>query len=534
MSFSIQPIGGLGQIGSNMMVITAPSKKTYVIDCGILFPFEDTFNINYLIPNFEDIQRPEFVIITHGHEDHIGALPHLLEKFPGLTVYAPSFAGELIRRKAEYFPRKLDFKVKTSIQDEIETDDLLFRYIQVNHSIPDTFGIVIKNKQTETTAFYISDFKVDHKVVHEPVFDFKLLDKYAKGSKKRILLADSTNITSSLRKTTSEQELLPAFKKYIDTDRRRVFITTFSSNIHRLYNLYQLAQESGRKFVLYGRSMRNYWETAVKAGTLPEGLRIYDVDDVDSQKDKLLITVSGCQGDFRSTFRRVAYNQDSKFKLNDGDLFLLSSKEIPGNEKKISQSLNELSLRGVKVVTHRDDLIHASGHAGKDDLAEVIEKFNPNTFIPIHGETFFLERHKQWIREDHKNLRSFTILNHDTFNFEKEHTIVCQEAPAPILIQGAANEISKEAIKERRKIAEGGLVVVSVFMNKDRKIDFSAKAQGCNIIEVIGEEKFNDLIRKVISKAKGELDQEELRIAIRRIVSDLTGIRPVVVIMLSL
>lgn len=534
MSFSIQPIGGLGQIGSNMMVITAPSKKTYVIDCGILFPFEDTFNLNYLIPNFEDIQEPEFVIITHGHEDHIGALPHLLEKFPGLTVFAPPFAGELIRRKAEYFPRKLDFKIKTNVSEEIDTDDLIFRYIQVNHSIPDTYGIVIKNKKTKTTAFYISDFKVDHQAVHEPPFDFKLLDKYTTESSKRILLADSTNITSSLNKTTSEQELLPAFRKHLNTDRRRVFVTTFSSNIHRLYNLYELAQDTGRKFVLYGRSMRNYWETAVNTGTIPNGLRVYDVDEIDVKKDKLLVTVSGCQGDFKSTFRRVAYDQDSHFKLDDKDLFLLSSKEIPGNEKRISQSLNELSLRGVEIITHRDDLIHASGHAGKDDLAEVIEKFKPNTFIPIHGETFFLERHKQWIRTDHKNVRSFTLLNHDIFNFEKEHTIVCQEPPAPILIQGAANEVSKEAIKERRKIAEGGLLVVSVFLDKNKKIDFSLNTQGCNVIEVVGEEKFNDLVRKVISKAKGQLDQEELRIAIRKIVSDLTGIRPVVIVMLSL
>ncbi|CAM9917504.1 unnamed protein product [Chrysoparadoxa australica] len=534
MTFSIQPIGGLGQIGSNMMVITSPSKKTYVIDCGILFPFEDTFNLNYLIPNFENIPRPEFVLITHGHEDHIGALPHLLEKFPGLTVYSPPFSGELIRRKAEFFPRNLDFKVKTAIREEIETDDLIFRYVQVNHSIPDTFGIVIKNKISNTVAFYISDFKVDHNAIHEPAFDFSLLDKYAKDAKKRILLADSTNITSSQLKTASEQELIPGFKKYIDTNTRRVFITTFSSNIHRLHNLQKLALDSGRKFVLYGRSMRNYWESAVKSGALPEGLRIYDVDEIDPQKDKILVAVSGCQGDFKSTFRRVAYDQDSQFKLNEKDVFLLSSKEIPGNEKRISQSLNELSLRGVKVVTHRDELIHASGHAGKHDLAEVIDKFKPNTFIPIHGETFFLERHKQWIREDHEKIRSFTILNHDTFEFEKEKIIVCQEPPAPKLIQGAANEISKEAIKERRKIAEGGLAVVSVFLNNKKKIDFTYTIQGSNVIEVVGEEKFSSLIKKVIEKAKGDLDQEELRIAIRRIISDLTGIRPVVIVMLSL
>ena len=169
MSFSIQPIGGLGQIGSNMMVIRSPSKRTYVIDCGILFPFEDTFNINYLIPNFENIEKPEFVIITHGHEDHIGAITHLLEKFPGLKVYAPPFAAELIRKKVDFYPRKLSLKLHTNIKEVIVDNDISFEYIQVNHSIPDTFGIVIKNLQTQTGVFYVSDFKVDEHSIHEPV-----------------------------------------------------------------------------------------------------------------------------------------------------------------------------------------------------------------------------------------------------------------------------------------------------------------------------------------------------------------------------
>ena len=534
MSFSIQPIGGLGQIGSNMMVIRSPSKRTYVIDCGILFPFEDTFNINYLIPNFENIEKPEFVIITHGHEDHIGAITHLLEKFPGLKVYAPPFAAELIRKKVDFYPRKLSLKLHTNIKEVIVDNDISFEYIQVNHSIPDTFGIVIKNLQTQTGVFYVSDFKVDEHSIHEPVFDFEKLNSSLSKCKKKILLADSTNITSSQIKTSSEQDLIPAFSKFIQSKTQRIFVTTFSSNIHRLLNLYYLAKENNRKFVLYGRSMRSYWETAVKTKIIPKNLKVYDVDDVNPSSDRLLVCVSGCQGDFRSTFRRIAYDQDSKFKLNKYDTFLLSSKAIPGNEKRIYQCLNELSLREVSCITNQDELIHASGHAGREDLLTVINKTNPDTFIPIHGETFFLKKHSEWVRSQKTNIRSFNILNFDIFDFEKEHSIFCQDPPQPIIIQGNGHELSREHVKERRKIAESGLIFISLFKNHSNQLDFSFNIQGHNILNVISEEKLQKLIENIVNGKKNKVDSEDIRVSVRKLIKDLTGIRPVVVVMMNI
>ena len=534
MSFSICPIGGLGQIGSNMMEITCESGS-FIIDCGILFPYEDTFEIRYLIPNFENLQRPQAIIITHGHEDHIGALAHLVEKFPDILIYAPPFAAQLIKNKFEFFPRKLKFKLSTKISETIPFGNIEVDYIQVNHSIPDTFGIFLKNKDTGTCVFYISDFKVDDKNKHEPYFDFKKLEKLSKGSPKKILMADSTNITSRQTKTHSENDLLPSLDKYLQSNHQRVFITTFSSNIHRLKNIYESSKNANRKVVLYGRSMKNYWQTAFDVGIVESPDVFYDCGDVDVNKDRLTIIVSGCQGDFRSTFRRVSFGQDSFFKPNERDIFLLSSKAIPGNEKKISLCLNELSRFGTEVVTSGDDLIHASGHAGKEDLEIVFDNFKPDVYIAIHGEGFFLERHNKWILTKNKNIKSFKILNFNEFNFESNITGQREEQP-PKIILGKAIEFSRDAIKERRKIAEGGYVGIVVVGNKSGLLDFKCHVQGISYPETYPEDHFLKNIEMLIRKnyrPNGNFS-EEVRIKSRKLFVDLIGVKPVVKVTTSI
>lgn len=534
MSFSICPIGGLGQIGSNMMQVLT-DQGSFIIDCGILFPYEDTFAINYLIPNFENLDRPLAIFITHGHEDHIGALPHLIEKFPGVQVYAPPFAAELIRNKVEFFPRELSFKLNTKIHDTVILNNVEVSYIQVNHSIPDTYGIFLKNQKTGTSVFYISDFKVDDKNEHEPYFDFKKLNELSKECSKKVLMADSTNITSRQEKTHSENDLIPSLDKYLQEDSQRVFITTFSSNIHRLKNIYERSKKANRKVVLYGRSMKNYWQAAHAVGIVDSVDGFYDCGDVDVNNDRLTILVSGCQGDFRSTFRRIAFGQDSYFKPNPNDLFLLSSKAIPGNEKKISICLNELSRFGTTIITSNDDLIHASGHAGKSDLKVVFDNFLPDVYIPIHGEGFFLERHNKWILENHKNLKSFKLLNFDEFNFES-HSIKQREEQAPQIILGKAIEFSKESIKDRRKIAEGGLVSVFVVGNKAGLLDFKCDVLGISFPKSYSQDHFIKNIEQIAKKNyKANKDfSEEVRIKSRKLFVDLLGIKPVVKVTISI
>lgn len=526
MTFKILPIGGLGQIGSNMMQIQT-AASSFIIDCGILFPYEDTFDINYLIPNFEFLERPEAICITHGHEDHIGALAHLVEKFPGLKIFAPKFAAVLISKKFEFYPRKLKYELSTDIDHPLSFDNIEVDYVRVNHSIPDTFGLFLKNTQTKTGVFYISDFKVDKHNKHEPYFDFKKLKTLSKGCDRKVLMADSTNITSRQSKTTSEGELIPAFEEYLNSDHQRVFITTFSSNVHRIKNFYELSIKAGRKPVLYGRSMKNYWESAFDAGIVDDPDCFHDVSSIDNESDKLCVIVSGCQGDFRSTFRRICYGQDSWFKPNENDLFLMSSKAIPGNEKKISLCLNELSKFQTKIITSSDSLIHASGHACKDDLKTVIDEYQPNVYVPIHGEGFFLERHQEWVKSVLPLAKSFKVQNFELFDFEN----LSQEGVEqhdPIIIQGKAFELTRDSVRERRKIAEAGLVNINIVLNAKKVVTQDIKTHGINFPKEHSFEKFEKIIERIVQKHAKKSHSEEIRIQSRKLFVDLLGIKPVV------
>ncbi len=532
MSFSVSPIGGVGQIGSNMLLVQNQSESI-IIDCGILFPYEDSFDIRYLIPNFKEIERPKAVIITHGHEDHIGALGHLVEKFPDITIYAPAFAASLIRRKLDFFPRELKYKLRSDITKTITLIELEFSYIQVNHSIPDTFGIHINDLERNNSLFYVSDFKVDKKAEWEPYFDFNKLQQVSKNIPHRVLMADSTNATSKVRRTPSETDLIPAMDHIMNQAHRRIFVTTFSSNVHRIKNLIIAARKSGRKVVLYGRSLKNYFEVGVENKIVCDEREMnYDVEQINKDYDKLLVIVSGCQGDFKSTFRRIAFAQDAHFEPQSGDLFVLSSKSIPGNEKKISLCLNEISNRGAKITTSSDLLIHASGHAGVEDIEDVVKSYHPTVFIPIHGEGFFLERHETFINTEFKTIKTINIRNHDIYDLASAKKKNAKVQLEPIIIYGKALEFSKDSIRERRKMATTGCIFISIIQNKSILLEDAISFQGITFQDKAEQERIQKNIQRIITKnySTNKDYKEPVRIEVRRLINNLLGFKPVVLI----
>jgi ribonuclease J len=528
----IEPVGGIGQIGSNMTLIQS-ANDTVLIDAGILFPYEDFFDINYLIPDLSSIPAPGHLIITHGHEDHIGAVLHIVKQFPNIKILASPFTAALIRKKLEF--NKLPYPISEYRHyDQLGFNDFTIDPIHVNHSIPETHGLLIRDKKEEFGIFFISDFKIDFKTIYERPFDFEKLTKLSKNLKKKILLADSTNITSNTLKTPSEMDIIPVMDELFASTEKRIFITCFSSNIHRLMTFINLSKKYNRKIVPHGRSMISYLNTANELGMIPDfDSVVKQADAVTPNQENIVVLLSGCQGDFRGTFRRFCMSEDSTFKPRLDDLVLLSSKAIPGNEKKISLLINKLSEIGTKVITSQEKLIHVSGHPGRDDLTLLYENFKPTDIVPIHGETSFIRKHIEHIQKNYPSATPHYFLNFDSMivTDDLKLKIILGKKEDPIIIHGKQLVLEKEKVSERRKLACNGAVFISLKISKSltsvEKISFSL--QGLPTLVTINDGKFLRFLENYfiqISFKNMDKTSEELRIAVRKYFDQILGYKP--------
>jgi len=532
----IQPVGGVGQIGSNMTRFVTENDNI-IVDAGILFPSEDFFDINYLIPDLSELTNnpPTHLLITHGHEDHIGAIIHVIDKFPEIIIWAPKFAALLMRKKLDYA------KVSKNILEYdhntvLEFNDLCVHPIHVNHSIPDTYGLLFKDNKKRFSTLIVSDFKIDNRSPYEREFDFKKLKSLSKDCEKRVILADSTNILSTNLETPSEGDVLHNFKNIFKKDYENIYLTCFSSNVHRIASAITAAKESGRRVLLYGRSMINYAAVAAECGILNESDYYIDQASLPNKK-KVVVILSGCQGDFRGSFRRVAKGEDTHFKPTTKDLFVISSKAIPGNEKKISLLENEITEQGIDIISTRDELIHVSGHPGRDDLAKLYQEYLPDYIVPIHGESLFLKKHIEFIDSLNSNAQAIHISNFDELSINNRLEIEVQKTTPlrPILIHGKAIEIEREHISARRKLSNQGAIFLSIKTDSllKRKIQYEYSFFGLPNFFNDDKEDFEYLINSELSGRKVKLLEktaDEIRIIIRRYAHNRLGYKPVTVV----
>lgn len=495
-----------------------------ILDCGILFPDDDVFDINYLIPDSGDIETPDALIISHGHEDHIGAITHFVERFPQVPIHAPPFAIELIRLKLR--EKNLTAKIiPYGKNDEVCFKDFTISPIAVNHSIPDTYGLYFSPTKSceDWGLFYVSDFKVDFHSPYETPFDFKRLQKLSSKCSRRFLLADSTNILSKKEKTLSEADVIPALASIFEAQKGRIFITTFASNIHRIQTIITLAEKNKRKVVLYGRSMKNYSEIAHRMGILNfDEKTLRNPESIETDRKDLVIIASGCQGDFKSAMNRIVTGSDRHFTLIDSDLVIFSSKAIPGNEKSVGSLINGIYELGASAVTDSDAPIHASGHPGKEDLRLLCQAYMPHVLIPIHGESSFLNKHADAVGILAPSAEAAVMYNFDTLTLTKsDWSIVSGEQKPPLMIQGKG-VIERAAISQRRKIAQAGALFIS-FADKG-SIELSPWGLPQLPQELI------DKLEASAQAARGSRTQksEEVRIAARRLLQAYFGYRPVV------
>lgn len=471
----IYPMGGVAEIGSNMTIFEF-DEHLVVIDYGILFPFEDFFDINYLIVDTTSLKKnkkPITLFITHGHEDHIGAVVHFLKEFPQAQVYAPRLAKELILAKLS----RADLSHKITEYDssfKLELGTYTLRPTHVTHSIPDTYGVII-HKAQELAFLFISDFKFDLTPSFEPPFDLENVRTYFSKAKRRLAFLDSTNILNE-GKTLSESDLLDDFEKIMEK-KQRTFFTLFASNIYRVKNLLELAKKNNRKVCFIGRSLNFYLDAADNVGLLKkDDYPIVELDAVDNFNDpKLIYLVTGSQGEHLGATRRIANGDQKNIKLNKNDIFVFSSKAIPGNEKKIYRLINSISEYGTTVITSRDMMVHASGHPGQEDLKQLVSQIDPTDIVPIHGETYFLRKHVQFVEKNFPKIKPHYMTNFDTMIIKDEQIdIIDNKQDEPLIIHGSSIVIPREKISERRKMACNGIITIAI-NHKSKNIHVDSK-----------------------------------------------------------
>jgi len=528
-SFSIIPIGGVEEIGSNMTIVRTENEDV-VIDCGLLFPYEECFDINYLIPDFKflDPKRVKSLILTHGHEDHIGGIQHFINFFPDATIYLTPFCLNLIQKKLSESKTNFKYVIYNS-DSQLIFDTVNIFPIHVNHSIPETHGLVIRDKELNWGALYISDFKVDLHSSHEPPIELEKIKLLLQVCKRTAYFLDSTNIVYD-GKTSSENELNLDLTQLINSSQKRIFLTLFASNVHRASYIAQAALNAGRKIVLMGRSVRHYFEAGYNSKIIPLNPENFlEPQAVKDSNEKILVILSGCQGDFLSALRRFSFGEDSNLKPTPDDLIIFSSKVIPGNEKKIYRIYNKLSEFGAEIVSANDALIHSSGHPGKEDIKILIANFKPDFYFPIHGESYLLKKHFEFIKSHYDNIDCRLIYNFHEIKFESSiPKIIKQDKLDPVIIHGKSLEIEKSQISQRRKMATQGTVFIS-FIKQKQLLKISTIGLPLMVENLLPklEQKLLHQINNDLQSREDKYFIDQIKISTRQFFNNYLGYKPV-------
>ncbi|CAO1942149.1 unnamed protein product [Urochloa humidicola] len=393
----VLPIGGLGEIGMNCMLV-GNYDRYILIDAGVMFPDYDEFGVQKIIPDTTFIKKwshkIEAVIITHGHEDHIGALPWVIPALDSSTpIFASSFTMELIKKRLKEFGIFLSSRLKVlRIKKRFQAGPFEVEPIRVTHSIPDCCGLVLRCG--DGIIFHTGDWKIDESPVDGKIFDREALEELSKEGV-TLMMSDSTNILSPGR-SISESVVAGSLLRHISEAKGRVITTQFASNIHRIGSIKAAADLTGRKMVFVGMSLRTYLEAAFKDGKAPlDPSTLVKVEDMDAYAPKdLLIVTTGSQGEPRAALNLASYGGSHALKLSKEDVLLYSAKVIPGNETRVMKMMNRLTDLGPKIIMGKDAGLHTSGHAYRDELEEVLRIVKPQHFLPVHGELLFLKEHE--------------------------------------------------------------------------------------------------------------------------------------------
>ena len=539
----IAPLGGLGEVGMNMMVYES-GDSLIVVDAGTLFPENSLLGIDLIIPDMAYLEEKraalKAVFITHSHEDHVGALPYLLKRFP-VPIYASRFAAAYIRHKLKEHGLRDAQVLELEAGKAVQAGDFNVLPVEVTHSVADTFSFAIRC--AAGTVVHTGDFKIDLTPSDRSRFDFHTFASLGRQGVD-LLLMDSTN-SMERGHAASEREVARGFDSIFNDHEGRIIVTLFSSSIPRIISLLALARRHKRKVAVEGRSLRNNLDIAVKLGYLKRDDSLFiEPQELDAHPShKLLVLVSGSQGESRSALTRIAHEEHPHIVIREGDLVVFSARQIPGNERSIDSIINKLSLLGAKVYSSRSGrMIHASGHAYREELRTMLQLVRPRHFIPIHGEPHHLISNLR-LAQEMGVPRADSLLLQDGETAELSSMGLARgEAvrSGRIYVDGVGvGDVEDPVIRDRKKLAQTGVLMVVLSLNRELAIvsgpEFIQRGVTSEPVmedilieaEKVVRDIIDDFSRKDVVRRQ-ELN-EELRIRVRRIFNRRFKRKPVVV-----
>src|SRR6266487_6596927 len=466
----IIPLGGIGEFGMNCMAVRY-GDEMLILDAGMGFPEETAYGVDVCIPDFNFLEEYRdnitAIVLTHGHEDHLGALPYLLKKF-NVPVYCSHFTAGLAESKLEEHDLTGDTLLhRVEPRDIVDIGVFTVEFIRVSHSLVDCFSLAIKTPVG--TIIHTGDYKVDETpVIGEPI-DLRSFRRYGQEGV-LALLSDSTNATVPGR-TPSERAVIPAFQEIFAEAKARIIVAAFASSIHRLQIVLDTAQQFDRKVCVLGRSMQKNVEVADRLGYLDiaDGLLVSLNEAKHLPDDEVVFLVTGSQAEPRAALSQMATQTYKGLTIEESDTVVLSARIIPGNERAISKLIGFIYKKGANIIEEKRRLIHVSGHASQEDIRIMTEAVRPKFVVPIHGEYRMLFRHKEFVK-NHLGFpeeRIVLIENGDVLELDGERAAIVdkREIKRTFIDETGFEEIQFETVRERKKMAYEGMITLILTIN---------------------------------------------------------------------
>ena len=539
------PLGGVGEFGMNCMAVRY-GDEMIVVDAGMGFPEESAYGVDVCVPDFDflDEYREHItaIVLTHGHEDHLGALPYILKKF-NVPVYASHFTVGLAESKLEEHNLTNDVLIhRVEPRDVVNIGVFQVEFIRASHSLIDCFSLAITTPVG--TIIHTGDYKIDETpIIGEPT-DLRTLRRYGQEGV-LALLSDSTNATVPGR-TPSERAVIPAFEEIFEEAEGRIIVAAFASSIHRLQIVFDVAQQFDRKVCVLGRSMLKNVEIAERLGyldvhenemvSLNEAKRMSD--------DEIVYLITGSQGEPRAVLAQLASQSYKGLSIEEGDTVVLSARIIPGNERAISRLIGDIYKRGGNIIDEKRRLIHVSGHASQEDIRIMTEAVRPKFVVPIHGEYRMLYRHKEFVK-NHLNYAEENVImieNGDVLELTADRATVIEKRDVgrTFIDDSGFEAIGRETVRERKQMAYDGVLTPVLTLNEETgALEAPPEIMARGIVGADGSNGFIKNLQRIITETVEKapaterhdltLLKERVRVDLKRYIQKQTGARPVIV-----